>query len=326
MRALNGPASEPGPADRVDAGEALSRLDVLLGFHRSLLRDRRRMAAFDRALGRAVSRGASVLDIGSGTGIWAVRAAQRGAARVVAVEREELLVPLIRRLAADNGVAGVVEVRLGDSRSLDLGERFDVVVSETIGNQAFDEEVVPVMADARARLLRPEGRLVPQAVRLLAAPATAPEAAPEEDTCGVRLDVLRALSLHFPRLAGRRPLRLAARPAVLAEARLGEPGPVAVSALSATFEVGRREAVDALATWAEIDLAPGVRLDTLGTTSWRPVCYPLPRAGPGPGRLSVRVTLDPPRSLWEAEWDGGGPVAASPLFAYGAVMAMRRSG
>src|SRR5207249_3487546 len=78
--------------------------------------DSARNRAFERALRKHIRPGYSVLDIGSGTGIWAIMAAKLGAARVVAVEREKLLAPIIDRLARNNGVQDIVEIVNQDSR------------------------------------------------------------------------------------------------------------------------------------------------------------------------------------------------------------------
>ena len=59
----------------------------------------------------------SVLDIGSGTGIWAIAAARLGAKRVVAIEREPLIAGVIRELAHTNSVSDRLEILIGDALS-----------------------------------------------------------------------------------------------------------------------------------------------------------------------------------------------------------------
>ncbi len=143
----------------------------LLAAHEGMLSDRRRNRPFLRALQQTLTPGSAVLDIGAGSGVWAITAALLGAKRVVAVEQDGLLIGLIRALAADNGVADRVEVIEGDSLHVPLGRDFDVVVSETIGHLAFDERIIETMRDARARFLKPGGVLIPASVTLRIAPA-----------------------------------------------------------------------------------------------------------------------------------------------------------
>jgi hypothetical protein len=64
------------------------RTAELLGDHESLLGDRLRNQAFHRALKQYVTPDTCVLDIGSGTGLWAIVAARLGAKKVVAIEQE----------------------------------------------------------------------------------------------------------------------------------------------------------------------------------------------------------------------------------------------
>lgn len=66
--------------------EWTSRFDL----HRMYLRDGVRNAAYATAIAHHVRPGSRVLDLGTGTGIWACVAAKAGAAKVVAVEFSDL--------------------------------------------------------------------------------------------------------------------------------------------------------------------------------------------------------------------------------------------
>ena len=191
-------------------------MERLLVYHDLLLRDSVRNRAFRRALALRVTPGSSVLDIGSGTGLWAIEAARLGASRVVAIEKEPLLASIIERMAAENGVADRVRVVRGDSRRVSLPRQFDLLVSETVGNLGFDEGILPIVADARARFLRPRGTVIPEAIALLAAPGHEGWRPP------LRAESFRSLALHIPREPGQRRIRLLARPRDLVRMRLGE--------------------------------------------------------------------------------------------------------
>jgi precorrin-6B methylase 2 len=305
--------------------------------HEAFLSDSRRQRAFRAALRAAVRPGCAVLDIGSGTGIWALEAARLGAARVVAVEREPLLLPVIERLARENGVADRVQVVGGDSRRVRLPGRFDVVVAELIGHQGFDEHLVPVMADARRRFLRPGGRLVPQAVALVAAPVAlrgpgalgtlrGPAALAAN---GLRLGALRELTVHCPRVVHGGALRTLTPPAVLLRVDLRRAHDRAGrDELRGRFEVDDLARVDGLAVWVEVTLARGNTLSTRAGTHWSPTFFPVERLGRGRARLECRIRmLDGPVS-WEVRVASGGRRRAwrhSPLFAYGSLLpAVRR--
>jgi ribosomal protein L11 methyltransferase len=96
--------------------------------------------------------GARVLDLGSGSGILAVAAARLGAARVLALDTDELAVQAAISNARRNRVARRVRVRQG---SVPSGEPpFDLVLANLVAGLLV--ELAPRLADE----LAPTGRLV----------------------------------------------------------------------------------------------------------------------------------------------------------------------
>src|SRR4030095_11535812 len=183
-----------------ESGKLMARMQHLLADHETLLRDGVRNSAVLKAIKRHVDRQTSVLDIGSGTGVWAITAAQLGAKKVVAIEKEDLLVPIIQKLAQKNGVADRVEVIHGDSRNVNLSGKFDVVISETIGNEAFDEAIVPIMIDARKRFLKRGGVLIPRSIASVIAPAfMGPRSASLPAGLSLRYEYLEVLIRDIPK-------------------------------------------------------------------------------------------------------------------------------
>jgi SAM-dependent methyltransferase len=331
------PRQRPRAADRrpgsPPARGSVAHLEGLLLLHETLLADGARNRAFLEALTARPLRGAAVLDIGSGSGVWAVTAAKLGAGRVVAVEREPFLVPVIRRLAAENGVADRVEVIHEDSRRVRLPREFDVVISETVGNWGFDEAVVPVLADARSRFLRPGGALIPQAIALLAAPVHLTRRRAGARAAGLALGVesLRGLSLHVPRPIAARDFRPLARPARLTRVDLHRaPADLPLAGLRGRWTLREARRVDAVAVWVEMTLAPRVVLSTLSGTHWYPSLFPVEPVGAGRGALELSLTLGPGPVRWDVTFTGGGRTEVrsySPLFAYGSLAPnVRRSG
>jgi predicted RNA methylase len=292
---------------------SLARLQGVLAYQQTLLGDARRNRALRRALAARVSPGASVLDLGAGTGVWAVLAARLGAGRVVAVEREAVLVPVIEALARESGVAHRVEVVQGDARRVRLPRAFDVIVSEMVGNEGFEEGLVPVLARARQRFLRPGGTLIPEQIALAAAPVKAPV------SLGLTPPFLRPSEI-VPLAPSRTLLRVDLR-----ETRTGEPLPIG----RACFRVADGRAVGGLVVWVVIGLAPRVRLSTRAGTHWLPTLLPVEPLPRGPGRLEVEIDWNPPRRRWSFRFEGDRGARAggiyAPLFAWGAVRpALRR--
>lgn len=143
--------------------------------HARMLHDDRRTRDFICALTAAVRPGDVVLDIGTGSGVLAVALARAGAERVYAVEASDIAAVAAQVFEA-NGVQDRVTLIPGWSRQIELPERADLLVAEVIGNEPLEEEILETTLDARRRLLKPQARLVPHALELLARPLLLPEA------------------------------------------------------------------------------------------------------------------------------------------------------
>jgi ribosomal protein L11 methyltransferase len=102
--------------------------------------------------------GASVLDVGTGTGVLALAAKKLGAGRTVAVDNDAVAVALAKECAQVNGVSGV-EV---STKTLDaIDGSFDLVLANILANTLI--ELAPLIAPKVARRLVLAGVLVPQA-------------------------------------------------------------------------------------------------------------------------------------------------------------------
>ena len=143
--------------------------------HARMLHDDRRTGDYLTALRAAVRPGDVVLDIGTGSGVLAVAAARVGARRVYAVEASDIA-EVARRVFAANGVTDTVTLVPGWSREIELPEPADLLVAEIIGNEPLEEEILETTLDARRRLLRPDARLIPHTLTLLARPLCLPDA------------------------------------------------------------------------------------------------------------------------------------------------------
>jgi predicted RNA methylase len=100
-----------------------------LKIHEVMLRDDIRNQAYRRAIFANVRKGDVVLDVGAGTGILSLFAAQAGARTVYAVERTTIA-DLARRIVIKNGYGDRIEVIQSDLEAVRLPQRVDVIVSE----------------------------------------------------------------------------------------------------------------------------------------------------------------------------------------------------
>jgi type I protein arginine methyltransferase len=141
--------------------------------HIRMLNDRVRTSRWIAALESVVRAGDIVVEVGTGTGVLAIAAARAGAKHVYTIE-SGAMAPVAREVVRANGVADRVTVVEGWSTEVTLPERGSVFVSETIGNLAFDENLIAIARDAVRRHLQPHARMIPQNLRLLALPVEAP--------------------------------------------------------------------------------------------------------------------------------------------------------
>ncbi len=123
-----------------------------------------RMSAYAEALRRAITPGCSVIDIGAGSGIFSLLACQYGAGSVIAIEPDDS-VEVLRATAKANDFADRISIFQGISTDY-VGPKVDVIISDLRGCLPLFEHHVPSIVDARERLLKPGGHLIPARDRL----------------------------------------------------------------------------------------------------------------------------------------------------------------
>jgi protein arginine N-methyltransferase 1 len=237
-------------------------------YHRTLLADRVRNAAFHAALGRAIVKGETrVADIGAGTGFLGFLAAKLGAKRVDLYEAAAVA-GVARKLLRHNRLRNC---RIFEMHSTDILEpgRVDVVVCETLGNYALEENIVETLNDARKRFLKPGGVIIPAAMRQFVCPVAGDRHFAELaawDSVGYGLDFGPAKTMTLNNIYVRTfapgdllDHALAAR--VWDELSFAHHNKTTRSG-EATWTLRRRAMVYGLALWWAADLADGIALST----------------------------------------------------------------
>ncbi|XP_030465580.1 probable protein arginine N-methyltransferase 3 [Syzygium oleosum] len=159
------------------------------GIHREMISDKVRMDAYSQAILRNPSlvSGAVVMDVGCGTGILSLFAAQAGASKVIAIEASEKMAGVATQIAKDNGLwrsgrpdgcndscKGVVEVVHSMVEELDKSIQIqphsvDVLISEWMGYCLLYESMLNSVLYARDRWLKPGGAILPDTATIFAA-------------------------------------------------------------------------------------------------------------------------------------------------------------
>jgi protein arginine N-methyltransferase 1 len=247
---------EEGALVPLDADRASTRGWADPVEHARMLHDDRRTNDYSAALREAVRPTDVVVDIGTGSGVLAIAAARAGARHVYAVEASDIA-DVAERVFACNGVQDKVTLIRGWSRDSELPEPADLLVTEVIGNEPFEEEILETTLDARRRLLKPDARLVPHTLELVVRPLLIPDAEARQRSIG-RQAVERWRDLYGIEF---QPLLDAAFPGPVnnpteAEVLAAWP-PVGPPVTLATVELGRyqRPTVDACAEVAVVGTA-----------------------------------------------------------------------
>src|SRR6266498_2113357 len=100
--------------------------------HGWMIANKVRTDAYAQALRQTVKPGSVVLDLGTGTGIWALLACQFGAHKVYAIEQSDVI-QVAREIAAANGYSERIEFIQELSTRVTLPEKADVLVSDVRG-------------------------------------------------------------------------------------------------------------------------------------------------------------------------------------------------
>jgi protein arginine N-methyltransferase 1 len=285
----------------------MDRWPDVVQYHRTLLADRVRTDSYQRAILTTVRPGDVVLDVGTGTGVLACLAARAGARRVYAVEAGDVI-DVARQVARRNGLDDHVVFLNARAERLDLPERVDVVVTETMGNFGVDEGILGVGLDVRTRLLRDGGRMIPRIVELFAVPVELPDVYAREIECwddevwGLDFSPVRGIAANAVRIVTLTPAAFLAEPTAFARAPLLEIGTSEVHG-SAAWRAQRAGTLHGFGGWFVAELTAGVRLSNgppLMTPSWAHAFLPLERpvdleAG---DRVSVSISALANGTVW----------------------------
>lgn len=247
-------------------------------YHRTLIADRVRNQAFEKALRAVIKKGeTTVADIGAGTGLLGLMAAKLGAREVFLYEAAEVSGVAAKILKA-NGARNCHLIPCHSTEMVDP-PRVDVVVSETLGNYAFEEHMIETLADAKKRFLKPGGVIIPRALEQFVAPVVSDRIQVEFDAwegTGLDLSVARQMSLNNIYVRTLKPNELLGaqvwdKIAFGTDARSARKGEV-------SWKLAEAATVYGFAVWWEAELVPGVTLSTAPgapRTHWQQLYFPL---------------------------------------------------
>ena len=152
---------------RAETALPLNYQEVYAGWRsqKGMLIDDPRTLAFERAIQTVVKPGDRVVDVGTGSGILSMFAARSGAGKVFALEYTSMA-DWARKLAEVNGLTAMQVVH-GDATKFEGDGPVDVVMGEFAGMWLIEEWWhYAAFVKVRDKLLKPGGRVIPEAARL----------------------------------------------------------------------------------------------------------------------------------------------------------------
>merc|ERR1712000_96179 len=111
-------------------------------------------------------KGKIVLDVGCGSGILSMFAAQAGAKKVYAVDASNVL-ERARKVFERNGFSDTIQTFKGLIEEIELPSKVDIIISEWMGYLLFFENMLPSVLYARDKYLVEGGKLFPDKCDLL---------------------------------------------------------------------------------------------------------------------------------------------------------------
>jgi ubiquinone/menaquinone biosynthesis C-methylase UbiE len=300
------------------------RLPNVISYHTKMLSDSARNELLFRAIKRVVNNKTHFLDVGAGSGVWAILAAKLGAKRVVAIELEEALIPMIHKHAQENGVADRIEIIQGNIDDVKIDGRFDVIVCELFGNEAFGEATVNSFLSLRKRFLKKSGVLIPERLEMWAVPVKGEEANSRQPSkLPLTSDFIRSLALNYPRefpFLSTEPRQYAAKPKILIELDFTKvEKPLDKGSHTTEWKIKDLSSVNSVGVFQRSIFAKDIVLDSRRSKSWQFTRYDFEPFSLRSGTLRFSVDFDPKNGSFQLTVPDHPEVRAqtySPVFAF----------
>jgi predicted RNA methylase len=282
-----------------------SRIPGILHYHQTMLTDGVRNKLLYEAIQTHITEQTNFLDVGAGTGVWAILAAKLGAKRVVAIEIEEALIPIIYKHAQENGVAHKIEIIHGNSDDVKIRGKFDVIVSELFGGGAFSETTTNSFISLRKRFLAPGGILIPQKLMMYAVPVhveNSIQKIPAE--VPISCNYLQSLKLNYSQnfsLSDREKIKFLAEPKKVLEVDFRTiDSKNSLANLNAVWKLENISEVNAFATFTRSVFTDQIEMDAFGSQSWGAVVYEIKPFPAKSGEIRFSLSLEEQKQMWTA--------------------------
>ncbi len=262
-----------------------------------MMSDRIRMESYRKAVFETVKKGDAVLDLGSGPGILSFFAIQAGARKVYAVEKMAESINLARQIAIKNGFDRSVVFIHGNSKDIDLPEKADVIVSETLGSFALEENTLEFIIDAKRRFLKEGGKMIPQGVQLWLAPVSSPVVYKKmkfwQDVYNMDFSPAAEETAKKLLIEDIEPSFLLSKPKSFKEIDLMTAGSPTIEG-DIAFDFDKSGLLHGIGGWFKASLTPSISFVTspdAPKTHWRQAFFPFREPIPVTSRDSIKISM-----------------------------------
>ncbi len=276
------------------------KITTIFDDYYDMMSDEVRMSAYNKAIRRVVKPGDVVLDLGAGVGILTFLALKAGAKKVYAIEKMDSI-HLAQAVAKKNGLENRIEFINENSKLVELPEKVDLLLSETLGTFALEENTLDFTIDARKRFLKEGGAMVPERIKLFLAPIQSEKmdqrASYWKDVYGVDYSPAYETMLGKLLIEDISSQDFLAKPEMLADIDLRTcDSPLVGGELA--FPIQEKGTVHGLGGWFEVWLTKDIFINTSPDrkrTHWKQGYFPFsnPIQVGNLDKLSVKMTVGP---------------------------------
>lgn len=143
-------------------------MSAILEEHIGYLKLPHRARLYRDAISAVVQPDDVVVDLGCGLGVLGIECLKAGASHVFGIDRSDAI-ELAREAICKAGLTEKYSCIRESTFRTELTEKADVIICDHVGFFGFDYGIIAMLADARERLLKPGGKIIPSDLSLVIA-------------------------------------------------------------------------------------------------------------------------------------------------------------
>tara|TARA_B100001123_G_scaffold304626_1_gene340182 strand:- start:514 stop:1860 length:1347 start_codon:yes stop_codon:yes gene_type:complete len=135
-------------------------------WHAPMINDSDRNNFYFLALKSVIKKNSSVFEIGTGSALLSIMAANLGAQEINTCETNSIMANIANKVIAENKLSKRINVIQKKSTDIevgkDIGKSADILVSEIFSSNLLSEEVLSSLEDAKKRLISKDAKIIPE--------------------------------------------------------------------------------------------------------------------------------------------------------------------